>query len=209
MALNFLPGPILPLTSLTPLGDSPASVTRGQLCFLSLYYVHPKFRHQRGGTVKFIQGKQWTPNSQEDLRGWSFRKSMQGQLGSGLVEGPEDDLADLAGHGVEDQEEEDGDQGQQQQQHQDAPVPAPDEEDESLKWVHKPVEGSFRAAVGAGEKGMSECPESPCPPPPAPPAPPPPHLGLSKGSGSFRPFPTGRFSASSTVSSSNSASTFP
>lgn len=95
---------------------------------------------------------------------------MQGQWGSGLVEGPEDDLADLAGHGVEDQEEEDGDQGQQQQQHQDAPVPTPDEEDESLKWVHKPVEGSFRAAVGAGEKGMSECPESPCPPP-APPAP--------------------------------------
>lgn len=39
--------------------------------------------------------------------------------------------------------------------------------------------------------------------------PPPAHLGFSKGSGSFRPFPTGRFSASSTVSSSNSASTFP
>ena len=28
----------------------------------------------------------------------------------GLVEGAEDDLADLAGHGVEDQEKEDGDQ---------------------------------------------------------------------------------------------------
>lgn len=38
---------------------------------------------------------------------------------------------------------------------------------------------------------------------------PPTHLGFSKGSGSFRPLPTGRFSASSTVSSSNSASTFP
>lgn len=35
------------------------------------------------------------------------------------------------------------------------------------------------------------------------------YLGFSRGSGSFRPFPTGRFSASSTVSSSNSASTFP
>lgn len=34
-------------------------------------------------------------------------------------------------------------------------------------------------------------------------------LGFSRGSGSFRPFPTGLFSASSTVSSSNSASTFP
>lgn len=61
-------------------------------------------------------------------------------------------------------------------------------------------------------KGNVRMPRKPVPPPPAPlepRLPPPPHLGLSKGSGSFRPFPTGRFSASSTVSSSNSASTFP
>lgn len=71
-----------------------------------------------------------------------------GQLGSGLVEGTEDDFADLAGYGVEDEEEEDGDQDQQQQQHEDAPVPAPDEEDEGLQRVHKPVEGGFGAAAG-------------------------------------------------------------
>lgn len=35
------------------------------------------------------------------------------------------------------------------------------------------------------------------------------HLGFSRGSGSFRPKPTGLFSASSTVSSWNSASTLP
>lgn len=59
-----------------------------------------------------------------------------GQLGSGLVEGIEDDFADLAGYGVEDEEEEDGDQDQQQQQHKDAPVPAPDE-DEGLQQLFK------------------------------------------------------------------------
>lgn len=64
------------------------------------------------------------------------------------MEGAEDDLADLAGHGVEDEEEEDGDQGQQQQQHKDAPIPAPDEEDEGLQRVHKPVKGGFGAAAG-------------------------------------------------------------
>lgn len=32
-----------------------------------------------------------------------------------VVEGAEDELADLAGHGVEDQEEKDGDQRQHQQ----------------------------------------------------------------------------------------------
>lgn len=70
-----------------------------------------------------------------------------GQLGSGLVEGMEDDFADLAGYGVEDEEEEDGDQDQQQQQHKDAPVLAPDE-DEGLQRVHKPAEGGFGAAAG-------------------------------------------------------------
>lgn len=79
------------------------------------------------------------------------------------MEGAEDDLADLAGHDVED--EEDHDQYQEQHRHQDVPVPAPDEEDEGL--------------------------------------------GFSKGSGSFRPFSTGCLSASSAVSSSNCASTFP
>lgn len=65
-----------------------------------------------------------------------------------FVDGAEDDLTDLSRDGVEDEEKEDGDERQQQQQHQDAPVPAPDEEDESLQGVHKPVEGSFGAAVG-------------------------------------------------------------
>lgn len=68
----------------------------------------------------------------------------------GVVEGLEDDLADLAGHAIEDQEEEEDDQRQQHQEHQDAPVPAPDEEDEGLQRVHKPVEGGLGAAVGAG-----------------------------------------------------------
>lgn len=40
------------------------------------------------------------------------------------MEGAEDDLADLAGDGVEDQKKEDGDERQHQQQHQDAPVTA-------------------------------------------------------------------------------------
>ena len=71
--------------------------------------------------------------------------SVHGELGA--VEGAEDDLADLPGHGIKDEEEEDSDQCQQQQQHQDAPVPAPDE-DEGLQRVHKPVEGGFGAAVG-------------------------------------------------------------
>lgn len=83
------------------------------------------------------------------MRGCSHRKSIQDQLGSGLVDRAEDDPANLARHGVEDEEEEDRDQDQEQQQHQDAPVPAPDEEDEGLQGVHKPVEGGFRAAVGA------------------------------------------------------------
>lgn len=64
------------------------------------------------------------------------------------MERVEDDPADLARHGVEDEEEEDGDERQQQQQQQDAPVPAPDEEDEGLQRVHEPVEGGFGAAVG-------------------------------------------------------------
>lgn len=72
--------------------------------------------------------------------------SVHGWLGA--VEGAENDLADLPGHGVKDEEEEDSDQRQQQQQHQDAPVPAPNEEDEGLQRVHKPIEGGFRAAVG-------------------------------------------------------------
>lgn len=141
--------------------------------------------------------------------------SVHGWLGA--VEGAENDLADLPGHGVKDEEEEDSDQRQQQQQHQDAPVPAPNEEDEGLQRVHKPVEGGFRAAVG--EQVVSDEEETlaglhhrhprhatpDLAPPPAPPT----HSGFSKGSGSLRPFPTGRFSASSTVSSSNSASTFP
>lgn len=54
--------------------------------------------------------------------------------------------------------------------------------------------------------GKTRCqvpPPPPAPPPAGAPTPvPPPHLGFSKGSGSFRPFPTGRFSASSMVSSS-------
>lgn len=66
----------------------------------------------------------------------------------GVVQGLEDDLADLAGHAVEDEEEEDDDQRQQHQEHQDAPVPAPDEEDEGLQRVHKPVERGFGTAVG-------------------------------------------------------------
>ena len=78
--------------------------------------------------------------------------SVHGELG--VVEGAEDDLADLPGHGVKDEEEEDSDQRQQQQQHQDAPVPAPDEDDEGLQQVHKPVEGSFGAA--AGEQVVSD-----------------------------------------------------
>lgn len=82
------------------------------------------------------------------FEGWELWEECPGQLGSGLVEGAEDGLADLAGHGVDKQEEEDGDQGQQQQQ--EAPAPAPDEEDEGLQRVHKPVEG-FRAAVGEDE----------------------------------------------------------
>lgn len=63
LALNFLPGPILPLSSLTPLGDSPAPVTRGQFVFCPCIMYTLSSGHQRGGTAKFIQGKQWTPNS--------------------------------------------------------------------------------------------------------------------------------------------------
>lgn len=69
------------------------------------------------------------------------------------MEGAEDDLADLAGHGVED-EEEDRDHYQEQHCHQDVPVPAPDEEDEGLQWVHIPVEGGFW--VIGGQKAVSE-----------------------------------------------------
>lgn len=64
-----------------------------------------------------------------------------------------------------------------------------------------------------GQRWCQNDEEAPGPPPPTSGSGPAscvaPHLGFSKGSGSFRPFPTGRFSASSTVSSSNSASTFP
>lgn len=125
-------------------------------------------------------------------------------LGLVFVDWAEDDLADLSRDGVEHKEEEDGDERQQQQHHQDAPVPAPDEEDESLEGVHKPVEGGFGAAVGEGSHSDQEAPASGPTSQSAGT-----YLGFSRGSGSFRPFPTGRFSASSTVSSSNSASTFP
>lgn len=122
-----------------------------------------------------------------------------------FVDGAEDDLADLSRDGVEDEEEEDRDERQQKQQDQDAPVPAPDEEDEGLQGVHKPVEGGSGPAVGEGWSHMTRKPLPGAPPPQVGAT----YLGFSRGSGSFLPFPTGRFSASSTVSSSNSASTFP
>lgn len=81
------------------------------------------------------------------------------------MDGAEDDLTDLSRDGVEDEEKEDGDERQQQQQHQDAPVPAPDEEDESLQGVHKPVEGSFGAAVGERWSHMTRKPLPAAPPP--------------------------------------------
>lgn len=140
--------------------------------------------------------------------------SVHGELGA--VEGAEDDLADLPRHGIKDEEEEDSDQCQQQQQHQDAPVPAPDEEDEGLQRVHKPVEGGFGAAVG--EQVVSDEETLAClhhrHPRPLPRIWPrllcPPLTWASpRAQDPCAPFPTGRFSASSTVSSSNSASTFP
>lgn len=122
------------------------------------------------------------------------------------MKGAEDDLADLAGHGVEYQEEEDGDECQHQQEQQDVPAPAQDEEDESLQWVYEPVKRGFGAAVGRrAESGSSADPPTVLGSVPLGPT----HLGFSRGSGSFRPLPTGCFSASSTVNSSNSASTFP
>lgn len=138
------------------------------------------------------------------FEGWELWEECPGQLGSGLVEGAEDGLADLAGHGVDKQEEEDGDQGQQQQQ--EAPAPAPDEEDEGLQRVHKPVEG-FRAAVGEDEVSGAPPPGSPSGWSPDSRASP--SLGLLQGLGLLPPLPHWPLLCLLHGQQLNSASTFP
>lgn len=194
---------------MTPQHLSPRNIS----VFRPLYYhvqLRPGVRGeaQSGLFKESSELKQLVPvrrtPQERDLRGWGSGKRVQGRLGSGPVEGAGDDLADLAGHGVADQEEEDGEQGQHQHRRQMRKRKVFSGFTNQLKEVFGRLRGE------RGERGALELRGSPwAAPARAPPPVPPPHLGLPKRSGSCRPFPTGRFSASSAVGSSNSASTFP
>ncbi|KAB1262280.1 hypothetical protein Cadr_000021209 [Camelus dromedarius] len=137
------------------------------------------------------------PDKVSTLPGWLLLElalwmSFPGPLG--LVEGAEDGLADLAGHGVEDEEEEDSDQIRQYRR-QMKKTKVFSGFTNQLKEVLGRLK--IRKPLGTHSSLLQALAR-----PPGPPT----HLGFSKGSGSLRPFPTGRFSASSTRPSSQAGS---